>query len=168
MPDSLHLPAWLKPANRVLIFLHNAGLPLGTPYILTVPGRTSGEPRSTPVSIVKIDCNRYVLGSQRVSWVKNLRAADTGLIQRGRKREEVRFSEMKPSERGPVLSAYWHQHSQGRKVAAQIFEVGDGATSDDFVAAAERCAVFRIYPAEQLQSREQPCQTDLRGGGVQP
>lgn len=146
MPQDTNLPPLLKHANRMMLLLHNAGVAIGPPHILVVPGRTSGEPRPTPVSIVSLDGDRYVVAGRRMSWVKNVRAARAGSIQRGRRREPVRFTEMEPHERGPVLRAYWHQHSQGRKIAAQIFEAGPDASADDFAEAAPRCAVFRLDP----------------------
>jgi deazaflavin-dependent oxidoreductase (nitroreductase family) len=142
------LPRLLKHGNRLIIFLHRVGLPAGPPRILTVRGRVSGEPRSTPVSIVNLDGSRYVVAGRRMEWVKNVRAAGHGHIQRGRRREHVAFAELPEHQRGPVLRAYWHQHSQGRKVAARIFEVGDSAGPDDFAAAAPRCAVFRLESAQ--------------------
>jgi deazaflavin-dependent oxidoreductase (nitroreductase family) len=109
-----------------------------------VPGRKSGEPRPTPVSIVTLDGSRFVVAGQRMGWVKNVRAASEGTIRHGRRVERVRFVELDSSDRGPVLRAYWHQHSQGRKIAAQIFEAGPDARADDFAAAAPRCVVFRL------------------------
>ncbi|PPF41694.1 deazaflavin-dependent nitroreductase [Rathayibacter sp. AY1E8] len=144
MPQDKNLPPFLKYANRVIVFLNNIGITTGPPHVLTVVGRVSGEPRSTPVSIVVVDGARYVVAGQKMSWVKNVRAAGRGEIQRGRRREAVNFTEMTLEQRGPILSAYWHQHSQGRKVAAQIFEVGPEASAADFAAAAPRCAVFRL------------------------
>jgi deazaflavin-dependent oxidoreductase (nitroreductase family) len=144
MTSRPELPRMLKYGNRMVIFLNRVGLAAGPPRILTVRGRVSAEPRSTPVSIVDVDGSRYVVAGKRMEWVKNVRAARHGEIQRGRKRELVSFAELPEDQRGPILRAYWHQHSQGRKVAARIFEVGDGAGPDDFAAAAPRCAVFKV------------------------
>ncbi len=146
------LPPMLKYGNRLVMFLNRAGLAAGPPRILTVPGRVSGEPRSTPVSIVNLEGSRYIVAGQRMEWVKNVRAAGQGELQHGRKREYVTFAELPELERGPILRAYWHQHSQGRKIAARIFEAGDGAGPDDFEAAAPRCVVFQAgsYAAGRL------------------
>ena len=46
-------PRWLKPANKVLIVLLRMGVPISrheSPVVLTVPGRKSGKPRSTPIA----------------------------------------------------------------------------------------------------------------------
>lgn len=147
------LPPMLKYGNRMVMFFNRIGLPVGPPRILTVRGRISGQPRSTPVSIVKVDGSRYVVAGKRMEWVKNVRAAGQGDIYRGRQRESVAFCELSETQRGPILRAYWHQHSQGRKVAARIFEVGDDAGPDDFEAAAPRCVVFKIEATHAAVSK---------------
>ena len=44
--------------------------------VLTVPGRKSGEPRSTPITPMYVDDKRYVVGGfPGADWVKNARAA---------------------------------------------------------------------------------------------
>ncbi|NQX17995.1 nitroreductase family deazaflavin-dependent oxidoreductase [Rathayibacter sp. VKM Ac-2857] len=144
MNDRPDLPPLLKYGNAAVKLLNRLGVPAGPPRILTVRGRVSGQPRSTPVSIVTLEGARYVVAGRRMEWVKNVRAAGEGEIQRGRRRERVTFTELPEEQRGPVLRAYWHQHSQGRKVAARIFEAGENAGPDDFVAAAPRCAVFQL------------------------
>ncbi|PPF85663.1 deazaflavin-dependent nitroreductase [Subtercola sp. Z020] len=134
----------LKYGNFAVKLLNGIGIPAGPPRILTVRGRVSGQRRSTPVSIVNLNGSRYLVAGQRMEWVKNVRAAGKGEIKKGRKPEEVTFVELPENERGQILRAYWHQHSQGRKVAARIFEAGENAGPDDFEAAAPRCVVFKI------------------------
>lgn len=146
MNDRPDLPPMLKYGNAAVKILNRLGIPAGPPRILTVRGRVSGEPRSTPVSIVTLNGARYVVAGRRMDWVKNVRAAGEGELQRGRRHEKVSFTELPEDQRGPVLRAYWHQHSQGRKVAARIFEAGENAGADEFEAAAPRCAVFRLAP----------------------
>ncbi|GAA2173116.1 nitroreductase family deazaflavin-dependent oxidoreductase [Agrococcus versicolor] len=141
------LPPMLKYGNALVKLFNRLGIAAGPPRILTVPGRKSGEPRSTAVSLVALDGSRYVVAGRRMEWVKNVRAAGEGELKHGRRRERVAFTELPEEERGPILRAYWHQHSQGRKVAARIFEVGENAGPDDFAAAAPRCVAFRVEPA---------------------
>lgn len=152
MPQRGAFPWWLKTANRLILFLDRIGLPIGPPHILTVPGRTSGTPRSTPVSIVMIKGDRYLVAAPSASWVKNVRAAGHGEVRRGRRRENVTLSELPPAERGPVLRAYWHQHPQGRPIAARLFELDPDASADDFEAVAPRCPVFRLATNDGIAS----------------
>ena len=108
MPNtSSALPGWLKPANRVVIALQRIGLPLGTMRVLTVPGRTSGKMRATPVSTLTVDGRQYIVGGlAEADWVKNVRAAGWGLLAQGRKKERVRLVEFPVEERAPVLRAF--------------------------------------------------------------
>jgi hypothetical protein len=81
--------------------------------------------------------------------VKNVRAAGHGEIRRGRRREDVALTDVSAVDRGAVLRAYWHQHPQGRPVAARLFGLAPDATADDFEAVAPRCPVFRLDPIHQ-------------------
>jgi hypothetical protein len=75
MTSQPSLPGWLKPANRLVILLQRLGLPLGTIYTLSVPGRTSGQMRTTPVSLLTLNGQRCMVGGMiHADWVKNARA----------------------------------------------------------------------------------------------
>ncbi len=41
-------PRWLKPVNKVMVAVQKLGVSVGPSAVLTVPGRKSGQPRSTP------------------------------------------------------------------------------------------------------------------------
>ena len=67
------LPPWLKPLNRVIIPLNRLGLALGTQHVLSIPGRTTGKLRSTPVSLLTLAGQRYIVTAFETDWVKNAR-----------------------------------------------------------------------------------------------
>ena len=80
-----------------------AGLAVGSQHLLTIRGRISGQPRSTPVSLVLVDGERYVVAAlSGADWVKNARAAGEGVMSRGRRTEAVRLVELPVEERGPI------------------------------------------------------------------
>jgi hypothetical protein len=145
MSDTGKLPGWLKPANRVVKFLHRLGLPLGTIHIITIPGRTSGEPRSTPVSPLTFEGRRYVVawiaGS---SWAKNARAAGHGQLSKGRVHEDIELIEVTdPETRKKVMAAFPTEVPHG----VQFFiRIGLVKTADpaEFAAASDKVAVFEI------------------------
>src|SRR6516164_8433680 len=69
-------PPWLKPMNKALMAMQNLGIVTGPVRVLTVPGRKSGEPRSTPATPFTLNDNLYVVGGYpRADWVLNARAA---------------------------------------------------------------------------------------------
>ena len=43
-------PRYLKPMNKVMMAVQKLGIPTGPAMVLTVPGRKSGNPRSTPMT----------------------------------------------------------------------------------------------------------------------
>jgi hypothetical protein len=145
------LPWWLGPASRLNMLLLRAGLRIGSQHILTVPGRTSGRPRSTPVSLVTLDDVRYVVSGEGLAWVKNARAAGWAELFRAGRRERVGLTELPANQRGPILRAFWYQVPHGRPYIARFFGLAPVAGPDDFEAAAPRCPVFRIdVPAGEL------------------
>src|ERR1700709_2215166 len=108
MPDGERVrpPRWLKPVNKVLMVLLRFGVPVSrheSPVVLTVPGRKTGKPRSTPVTPMDVDGKRYVVnGFPGADWVINVRAAERITVTRGRRSEPVRMVELSPDEAKPI------------------------------------------------------------------
>ncbi|MGX1881794.1 nitroreductase family deazaflavin-dependent oxidoreductase [Streptomyces sp. NPDC055287] len=132
--------------NKVVVFFHRVGLPFGPMHLLTVPGRSSGLPRTTPVAPVVVDGARYILQAYPDSdWVKNARAAGRGILARGRRRLQVDLVELPVEERGRVLREFPAQNPRG--VGAFLRNgLVDSASPEHFAAAAPRCPVFRATP----------------------
>jgi deazaflavin-dependent oxidoreductase (nitroreductase family) len=146
MPDTFP-PRSLRIANRVIIALQRVGLPLGTMHLLTVRGRRTGQPRTTPVSPLTVAGQRYVIGGYaKADWVRNARAAGEAVLSRGRRRQRVRLVELPLEQRAPVLREFPAQVPHGVDMFLRTGAV-DEPTPDGFAAAAPRVAVFRIEPA---------------------
>jgi deazaflavin-dependent oxidoreductase (nitroreductase family) len=142
-------PRWLKPANKVLMILLRLGIPISrveSPVVLTAPGRTTGTPRSTPVTPMTVDGKRYVVNSYPgADWVDNVRAADEVTLTAGRRSERVRMVEVSPQEARPVLRAFPAAAPTGIDFMKRVGLLTDG-TPDEVEALAGRCAVFRVDP----------------------
>ena len=96
--NPLHVPGFVKSFNGIGRRLVSAGL-MGPNVLLTVPGRKSGTPRSTPVALVEVGGRRWIIGTfGEVDWVLNLRAARQGTITRKRRAEAVDATELSPTE----------------------------------------------------------------------
>lgn len=150
MPEEAKLPRWLKPANRVIIALQRLGLAVGTMHLLSIPGRKSGKLRTTPVSPLTVDGERYIVGGfQGADWVKNARVSGWGILARGRKEERVALIELPEEERAPILREFPREVPHGVQffVKAGILESPD---PESFAAAAPRCPVFRIVEAPPI------------------
>src|SRR5689334_19200280 len=100
--EKVHPPRWLKPLNKVFMVMLRLGVPISRvekPMILTVPGRRTGKPRSTPVTPMDIDGTRYVVnGYPGADWVDNVRAAGRATLAHGRHIERVRMVELSTAE----------------------------------------------------------------------
>src|SRR5215207_4181522 len=85
------------PIAKVLLA---AGVPLGLNGLITVRGRKSGLPRTTPVAIIAVAGRRWVWCPWGdAQWVRNLRAAGRATITVRRRHEEVRATELDRVER---------------------------------------------------------------------
>ncbi len=94
------VPAWVTIFNPVAKRLLAARFPLGPNALITIRGRTSGLPRTTPVAIIRTDGRRWVWGPWgEVNWVRNLRAAGTATITVRGRAEVVRATELDEDER---------------------------------------------------------------------
>ncbi|MBV9350595.1 MAG: nitroreductase family deazaflavin-dependent oxidoreductase [Mycobacterium sp.] len=139
-------PRYLKPMNKVMMAVQKLGLPTGPAMVLTVPGRKSGQPRSTPMTPFEFHGGLYaVAGYPGADWAKNARAAGTGTLRRGRRSRQVKIVELTADEARPVLRVYPGEVPVGVTFAKRSGMVRDG-TADEFEALAGRITVFRFDP----------------------
>ncbi|BBZ45937.1 nitroreductase family deazaflavin-dependent oxidoreductase [Mycobacterium parmense] len=146
--EGLKPPWWLKPANKVFIRLSRLGLSFGgeSPVVLTVAGRKSGAPRSTPVTPMTVDGRRYVVGGfPGADWVRNVRAADEVTLTRGRRQERVQMVELPADDARPFLRAFPTEVPTGVGFMRRSGLVKEGRP-DEFEALAGVCPVFRLDP----------------------
>lgn len=132
-------------ARRVLRF----GPLLGPNALITVRGRKSGEPRTTPVALVQLDGRRWVIGTfGEVNWVRNLRAAGEATLTVGKREERVTAEEL--TQLGATeffrdrLGPYVRRIRLGRIVLGVL---GAREILDDPTAAAAKRPVFELHPA---------------------
>ena len=148
MSTPIKPPWWLKPFNKVFIQVSKLGLSIGgeTPVVLTVRGRQSGKPRSTPVTTLTVSGERYVVeGFPGADWARNTRAAGEVTLRTGRHSERLRAVELSSEDARPVLRAFPTEVPTGVGFMKNAGLVEDG-TADEFEALAGRCAVFRFDP----------------------
>jgi deazaflavin-dependent oxidoreductase (nitroreductase family) len=139
------LPRWLPLVNRIVRTLSRLGLRVGPVHILTVPGRRTGTPRSTPVSPLVVDGHRYlVAGLPDSDWARNVRTAGHGELASGRRRAAVPLTEVTDlALRRAVMRAFPVSVPGGVPFFVRLGLV-TRADPDEFAAAAERVAVFRV------------------------
>lgn len=141
MARTYRLSWWRKLANLLIGALLRLGVPLGSTYLLTVPGRRSRRPHTTPVTLVEDAGQRWLVAPYgTVSWVRNARAAGAVTLGRGRHSETVRVAEVGPGEAAPILKLYVSRVP----ITQPFFDAGPDAPLEAFVAEAARHPVFRI------------------------
>ena len=130
--------------NPLLRGLTRVGISVMGTRILVVPGRTSGQPRSTVVNLLTVDGVRYLVAPRgETKWVRNLRAAGgTATLQLGRRREPIAATELPDHEKTPILRAYL------REWAWEVGKFFEGLEADspdaDLDAASSGFPVFRL------------------------
>ncbi|WFG47195.1 nitroreductase/quinone reductase family protein [Pseudonocardia alni] len=140
------LPRWLKPLNKLFVQLQRRGLGVSGLAVLTIPGRRSGNPVSTPVTPMSVDGATYLVGFPGTNWVANARAnPGSARLARGRRDEAVTMVEIPVGERAPILREFPRQVPVGTRMMIRAGHVANG-TPEEFVAIADRCAVFRVDP----------------------
>lgn len=140
-------PRWVTFFNPIAKTLLTVGVPLGYNALLTIRGRRSGEPRTTPIAIIDTDGRRWVWAPfGEVHWVQNLRAAGRATITVRGRSEEVRARELDESERlaffGDVLRRVAHDMPFG----IEFIKLVDRVDLDDPTSAAQGRPVFELLP----------------------
>jgi len=119
------------------------GLSLWGSRVLSVPGRRSGEIRSTPVNILTIEDRRYLVAPRgQTHWVMNVRASGGCTLRVGRRVETVRLAELDDQHKPEVLRPYLRRW---KWEVGQFFDgVGADSTDEEFAAIAPNHPVFEV------------------------
>lgn len=138
-------------------------LPAGPNVLLTVHGRRSGRPRTTPLAIVELDGRRFIQASfGEVDWVRNLRASGRAIVTRGATSETVRATELPPETAGPMMQRALVDYHRSRLLRALLgpvvrppigvlrrFRFRIDETAEEYLAEARRHPLFELRPADQ-------------------
>ncbi len=128
--------------NRVMRLWIRLGLPPGKYHILAVKGRRSGRLHSTPVSIMAIEGQRWLVAPYGPrDWVKNARVAGQVTLKRGGRTEVVTVQEEHdPTLCAPVLKRYMNEEP----ITRNFFDAKPNSPVEEFAAEASRHPVFRV------------------------
>ncbi|MCA1644312.1 MAG: nitroreductase family deazaflavin-dependent oxidoreductase [Chloroflexi bacterium] len=131
-----------KAGNAFTRTLLGLGISFNGSTLITVPGRKTGRPRSTPITMVEFNGQRYVqspFGS--VDWVRNLRAAGQATLSWGRRLETVSVTELSPAEAAPIIKSIL---GHAPKMIRDYFDVTAESSLDEVVRDAPNHAVFAV------------------------
>ncbi|HEX6777528.1 MAG TPA: nitroreductase family deazaflavin-dependent oxidoreductase [Ktedonobacterales bacterium] len=148
MAKTYRVTFFVRLSNKIVELLLRAGVKI-TPkrsmpmILLTVRGRKSGQPRTTPVVLVEQDGRRLLVGSfGQVNWVRNLRAAGEATLTRGRRSEAISVVELPSEEAAPLLKQIL---STAPGFISAYFDVTPDSPLEDFVREAPRHPLFEVY-----------------------
>lgn len=141
MASTYRLSPGRRAANRLVRLLLKLGLMPGPTYLLTVPGRRTGRPLSTPVTLVEEGDSRWLVAPYGdVAWVRNARAAGRVTLSRGKRSETLPIRELSPAEAAPVLQRYITRVP----ITRPYFDAKPDSPLATFIAEAPRHPVFHL------------------------
>jgi len=133
--------------SPILKFLLAAGVPLGFNRLVTIRGRKSGLPRTAAIAVLEASGRRWVWAPWgEVHWVRNLRAAGTATIKMRGRNEEVRATELDPTERVAFFRDTLGPFARSIPFGVRFIRIVDGVDLNDPVEAAEGRVVFELHP----------------------
>jgi deazaflavin-dependent oxidoreductase (nitroreductase family) len=138
-------PGWFTSHvfNPAVAGLTRLGISLFGSRVLEVKGRSSGVPRRTPVNLLGLKGDRYLVAPRGdTQWVRNLRAAGEGRLLVGSRSERFDAVELSDEEKPPVLRAYLKRWKF--EVGVFFDGVGPDSTDEELRAAAPKHPVFRL------------------------
>lgn len=142
-------PGWFtrNVFNRVVAGVTRLGVSVWGSRVLEVPGRRSGEPRRTPVNLLTVDGQPYLVAARgHTQWVLNVRANGGRLdLLIGSRRTEYVATELADADKPDVLRAYL---KRWKAEVGTFFEgVDDGSTDEELLAVAPKHPVFVLREA---------------------
>lgn len=129
--------------NPLVAALTRLGIGVAGSRVLEVRGRKSGQWRSTPVNLLRLEGEEYLVAPRgHTQWVRNIRASGGGRLRVGRRVQEIRVQELGDDVKVPVLRAYL------KRWAWEVGMFFDGVSADSSETELRRVApdhpVFRL------------------------
>lgn len=147
LPVAVHYqrPGWFTKHvfNRLVRRLTRMGMSIWGSAELRVPGRQTGEWRSTPVNPLRLDGEQYLVAPRgETQWVRNLRVSGSGELRIGRRVEAFTATELTAAEKPEVLREYLRRW----KAEVGVFFDGVGADADHatLLGIADQHPVFKL------------------------
>lgn len=129
--------------NRIFRTLTRLGLGASYRQILTVRGRKTGRLYSTPVDVMEVSGDRWLVAAYGpVNWVRNARAAGEVTLSRGGRTQQYRIVDASAAEAVPVLRKYLAKV----RVVRPYFDAAPDAPDEALEADLSKHPVFRLAP----------------------
>jgi len=139
-------PRFVRLLSPLLQPLIGRGLPAGPNVLITVPGRTSGIPRTTPVAIIEVDGRRWIWSPWgEVHWALNLRAAGRATMTVCGRKEDVDATELDEAERVVFFRDTFTPFVKAMRGGVAFVRLIDGVVLDDPAEVASQTRVFELH-----------------------
>jgi deazaflavin-dependent oxidoreductase (nitroreductase family) len=149
MTSAATAPPWVPLVTPLVKPLLKAGVPLGFNGLITIRGRKSGEPRTTPVAIIDVDGRRWVWCPWgEVNWVRNLRASGHAKIDVRGQTEDVAARELDAPERVRFFRDVLGPVAKRIPFGMQFIRLVDGVDLHEPAEAAQGRPVFELLAAD--------------------
>jgi len=143
-------PRYLEPSglttkvfNKTVQTLTRAGISVMGSRVLAVRGRKSGEWRTTPVNLLTVDGDTYLVAPRgQTQWVRNVRVAGGGELRVGRRVQRFTAVELADEEKPPVLRAYLKRWAW--EVGMFFENITSESTDEQLLGIAPGFPVFRV------------------------
>jgi deazaflavin-dependent oxidoreductase (nitroreductase family) len=140
-------PRGVSLVNPIARRLLAAGVPMGMNGLITIRGRNSGLPRTTPLAIIEHSGRRWVWSPWgNVHWVRNLRAAGRATITVRGREEQVVATELDGTQRVAFFRDVLGPVARSIPFGVWFIRAVDGVDLTDPSEAAEGRAVFELQP----------------------
>lgn len=137
---------------------------LGDPNVLmTVRGRRSGQPRTTPVAVLELSDRHFVEAAFGAGdWVRNVRVSGEAVLRRGQWSQRVRVVELPPETAGELLHDTLAAFPRRRLLRSVLgpsvrppaavlarYRLRIDDRLEDYVIHARRCPLFELFPLDE-------------------
>ncbi len=129
--------------NPTVALLTRLGISIWGSRVLRVRGRSTGRLFTTPVNLLTMDGQRYLVAPRgHTQWVRNLRVAGEGELLLGRGVERFQAAEVPDEERPPILREYLRRWKA--EVGVFFGGIGPDAPVEELARIAPDHPVFRL------------------------
>jgi deazaflavin-dependent oxidoreductase (nitroreductase family) len=159
MTETFRMTRSMRIGSTILTALLRAGMPLGSLTLLSVRGRKSGKMYTTPVALVERDGTSFLVAAfGEVSWVRNLRAASSAQLTRGRRTEVIGVAELETREAAPILKQFLTSYRMVPFIPP-YFNATSQSPLADFEREATRHPVFRLLRMNRTRKKRRTGQS---------
>jgi deazaflavin-dependent oxidoreductase (nitroreductase family) len=140
-----------RAVNRFYGWLTRLGLSMPYSFLLSVPGRKTGETRSVPVNLLRQNGRLFLVATRgHTQWARNAQASGKITLIRGRLRTEFSLRVVPESDKPAVLKSYLSRYQW---MAGRFFPVRAGSPLAAFESIAAR---YPVYELIQMRSENPP------------